>query len=56
MGYFWPSEVAKFTIKDQFTSYYGLKLETTAELDSLGAPCIGDSGYSYSKEGTEKIH
>ena len=49
VDYFWPSKVEKFVIKEKFTNYYTMELETTAKLEGTGAPCNVDSEYSYSK-------
>ena len=55
LDYFWPSKVAKFTIKDMVTNYYTMELDTTEDLETSEAPCSIDSEYSYSKEGTDKF-
>ena len=55
MDFFWPSKVAKFTIKEKFTNYYSMELEKTSELETSDSPCIIDAEYSYSKEGTDKL-
>ena len=50
----WPNEGTKITPKNETLSIYSLKLETIDEIDSPGAPCISDLGYSYSKERLDK--
>ena len=53
VDYFWPSKIAKFVIKEKFTNFYTMELETTSEHETSEAPCNMDSEYSYSKEGTD---
>ena len=53
VDYFWPSKIAKFAIKEKFTNFYTMELETTSELETIEDPCNMDSEYSYSKEGTD---
>ena len=48
LNFAWPNEGTKITLKDETLSIYSLKLETTDDIDSAGAPCIGDLDYSYS--------
>ena len=55
VDFFWPSKVAKFTIKEKFQSFYNMELETTTKLETNDAPCNIDSEYSYSKEGTDEL-
>ena len=52
---FWPSKIAKFVIKEKFTNFYTMELETTSELDTSDTPCNVDSEYSYSKERTNEL-
>ena len=49
MDWAWPSEGTIVEPKHKFTTFYGLKLESTGNIDSASAPCNGDLKYSYSK-------
>ena len=49
IGWAWPSEGTKVEPKHKSTTFYGLKLESTGNIDSTSAPCNADLKYSYSK-------
>ena len=56
LNFAWPNEGTKITLKDEHLSIYNLKLETTEDINSPGAPCIRDLDYSYSKGRLDKYY
>ena len=56
LNFAWPNEGTKIKLTDETLSIYSIKLETTDDIDSLGAPCISDLDYSYSKESLYKYN
>ena len=56
LNFAWPNEGTKIKLTDETLSIYSIKLETTDDVDSLGAPCISDLDYSYSKESLYKYN